>query len=267
MQTTWCEFERLPDGVSGLRLNIRSMYPEWAGEKPGALRRGTRSRRLMIRIPCENCREPVERNLYEVEKKLSRGQTEIYCGHECRGQTQRRKCETCGKPRPDSRSRGARFCSNECRPSRKELRPLVCPQCWKVFQPLSHRTQYCSRVCANRAHSDRMVGEGNSHFKDGTSYALWFKSMRPLILERDTGCVICGTTHRLVIHHIDHQPPNNHPENLVAICRTHHGQHHKYNTTPWPWLSTYATKASTSMTSRWKEQVASLQNRFSSTTA
>ena len=72
-----------------------------------------------------------------------------------------------------------------------------------------------------------MIGKGNSHYKTGTSYANWFRSMRPLILDRDHHqCRVClssptlsylwrgrpVTRSALVIHHIDEDVTNNRPQ-------------------------------------------------------
>lgn len=112
-----------------------------------------------------------------------------------------------------------------------------------------------------------MVGKGNSHYRDGTSYAEWFRQMRPLIRGRDGGCAVCGTTRKLHVHHIDTNPRNNVPENLITLCSKHHAIHHKSNQTPWPWFAEYALDATLSTTSKWKARTTSLQERFSFTTA
>lgn len=142
---------------------------------------------------------------------------------------------------------------------------------------------YCDRACANVAHSKRMVGEGNSHYKSGSSYAEWFRQMRPLILERDERqCRVCGepdqmvSTGRgdgfqwkslLVVHHLNEQPQDNRPENLITLCGPCHMTHHKSATTPFPWFASYAARATLYMTSRWRATATSLQVKYSSTTA
>lgn len=128
-----------------------------------------------------------------------------------------------------------------------------------------------------------MVGDGNSHYKDGTSYGKWFREVRPLILERDENiCRACEEPDRmvptgrndhyllkslLVVHHINEQPADNRPENLVAVCQPCHMIHHKSATTPFPWFASYAERATQSMTSKWKATATSLQVKYSSTTA
>ena len=112
----------------------------------------------------------------------------------------------------------------------------LCSICGTEFQLKSSRTAYCSRACANKAHSRRMRGPGNSHYKTGTSYANWFREMRPVILERDQyACAVCGKTEKLVVHHVDHIPKYNEAHNLITLCSTCHMVHHKSKVSPFPW--------------------------------
>lgn len=222
----------------------------------------------------------------EAEKRQRRGQVNFYCSHECAGRALKGPgcpCLKCGTP-TGSRDRKRRYCSKECRLSVSRAgKDRPCPQCGKLFFPRGTRTQFCDRVCADAAHSARMVGLNNPHYKDGTSYAEHFKRMRPLIFERDGNqCRACLTpdkmvptgrktgalfkTH-LVVHHLNEEPWDNRPENLILLCATCHMVHHKSATTPYPWFATYTESATRSMTSKWTAQVTSLQTRFLSTTA
>ena len=69
-----------------------------------------------------------------------------------------------------------------------------------------------------------MRGQGNSHYKNGMSYAKWFKDVRLLIFQRDHVCIVCNQEEtkicipwknriikrtNLVVHHIDGNPKNN----------------------------------------------------------
>lgn len=235
---------------------------------------------------CSQCSEIFRRMRAEDEKKKRAGQTERFCSQACHGKWMsahnvRTACPQCGTL---FSGRGRKYCTPECR---KEARPpkrtKKCPACATVFEYSSTRQQYCTRKCANEAHSLRMVGAGNSHYKDGTSYAEWFRLMRPLILERDQDqCRACSRPNYLVptgrmsgqlvksslcIHHLNEDPADNRPENLIALCHGCHGIHHKSATTPFPWFATYTESATRSMTSKWTATVTSLQTKYSSTTA
>ncbi|WP_123721660.1 HNH endonuclease signature motif containing protein [Pseudomonas lini] len=264
-----------PQSLAEFHAQIAQLAPHWIGAKPLTFKRGTVTKSLVLTFPCPVCSEPVTRPMYEMRKAFRRGHVSLTCGHRCTGLLQRvsELCETCGKPIPHvqrdgkAHQTGRRFCSRDCIPKRSELPKKVCPYCETFFLPKSSRAVYCSRSCANRAHAQRMIGEGNSHFKDGTSYSLWFDSMRPLILERDGGCAVCGEfPPRSPIHHLDEDPRNNRADNLILMCPTHHAVHHKSNQTPYLWLADLVKERNLSMTSKWHEQAASLLTKFSSTT-
>lgn len=228
--------------------------------------------KVMVDLVCAWCGQPFQRQRCNHNKSIRLGSTEFYCSKVCsqahHAVKNAKPCATCGKPVAAGRkSRNATYCSKACTPSKKTLAPKTCPACSVVFQPKSSRTVYCGATCANTAHSTRMLGMGNSNYKDGSSYSLWFSLARKLVLERDARCVACGATQNLHCHHIDHDPKNNRVENLVMLCGTCHIGHHKSATTRLPWLRTYAQAVSRSMTFRWKKQAASLLTRFSSATA
>ena len=223
-------------------------------------------RRIMVPLTCTYCGVQFERILCEVDKQYRLGRTDLYCTAACSHAHQaiknHRRCLVCGKPTATRRSK---YCSDACRVSRrvKELGPKQCPRCGATFSPKSKRTAYCSRVCANIAHSRRMRGAGNSHYRDGTSYASWFREMRPVILDRDKhACVACGKTEKLIVHHIDHVPWNNDPFNLISLCPTCHAVHHKSNATPFHWLDRLATVRCLKMPDRLKLKSIQIEAKY-----
>ncbi len=240
-----------------------------------------------VEVTCEHCAGTFTRLTYEHAKKLRRGGRH-FCSKACASASLRTAgppCARCEKPVGRKRG-GVKFCGPECQAAdlaeQRAKRMRFCPRCGVEFLPKSTRTAYCTRACADLAHAARMVGLGNSHYRDGRSYAEWFKRMRPLIFVRDGNvCRACKTpdvpihymrkgkpTQRsgLVVHHIDERPWNNIPENLILLCKTHHAVHHKSAQTPFPWFGCYAVKSTMSMTSRWKETATSLQETYSYTT-
>lgn len=242
-----------------------------------------------LTLTCTQCSSPFVKMRAERESRERAGQTNAFCRFECHHQWMREhpsgRCGRCEKPFKVDNAK--RFCSDDCRlavrDERRESKNRPCPQCGVVYIPRGSRQQFCDRICADQAHSERMIGMGNSHYKDGTSYAEWFRQMRPLILERDgSQCRVCSVTDRLVptgrsdhfqwksllaVHHLNEDPADNRPGNLILICSPCHMRHHKSATTPYPWFATYAENATRSMTSRWTATVTSLQMKFSSTTA
>jgi len=238
-----------------------------------------------LTLPCDHCGKKFRLMRAEHEKKLRRGQTNRYCSLDCVWESLRspgRPCRRCGMP-TGSVDPGRRYCSAECRNAAKPpKKQKPCPQCGVMFEHSSTRQEYCDGKCADAAHSARMVGAGNSHYKDGTSYASWFRLMRPLIRERDQICRACFQPDKpypvtrlgktaprtsLLVHHIDEQPWNCLPENLILVCKSCHLVHHKSATTPFPWFAIYAESATTSMTSKWLTTATSLQEKFSPITA
>jgi hypothetical protein len=239
-----------------------------------------------LTLPCSYCAGEFVLMRAEHEKRQRKGQANFYCGHECAKRALKspgHPCLHCETP-TGSTDRRRRYCSRTCRLAVSRAgKDRPCPQCGRVFFPHSSRTQYCDRICADAAHSARMIGAGNSHYKDGTSYAEHFRRMRPLIIERDQHqCRACGAPDKMiptgrktgslfkshwVIHHLNEVPWDNTPENLILLCRSCHMKHHKSATTPFPWFATYTESATRSMTSKWTATVTSLQTKFSSTTA
>ena len=241
-------------------------------------------------INCVQCGSQYQIMRAELAKKQRRGQVNMFCSKRCQGDFMRiqraRRCRGCSVPMPGERMK--KYCSLGCRQTgiRSEINSVVpekseCPQCRLPFRPATSRQRYCQKECANAAHSTRMRGAGNSNFKDGQSYALWFRTMRPLILERDGGCVMCGKTNAVIkfvrlgkpgersamsIHHVDQNPANNSYLNLVVLCQHCHMSHHKGGQIESSTFASYAANASASMTSKWHETVTSLQTKFSSTT-
>ena len=222
-------------------------------------------RRIMVPLTCCYCGTDFERIISEVDKQLRRGHVDVYCSKVCsqahHAIKHRRRCLVCGKPTP---KKTMKYCSKKCKASRrkKELSKKVCGFCSTVFQPISSRAAYFSRTCANKAHSIRMRGSGNPHYKTGTSYATWFREMRIVILERDRfTCVACGSSKKLVIHHVNHVPMQNEAHNLITLCSTCHMVHHKSKVSPFPWLKKLALWRP--MTERQKLKSIKLEAKYS----
>lgn len=242
------------DGLSGSCLGCGASIPTKMNK--GRVSKMCRpcyhkARASIVEFNCSVCDDTVYEDLGTFGKRLTSGA--FTCGRACMGvgyaEAATRKLCRCGKPLLKAR----KFCSHPCRmkygKTRKYLPDITCPMCGAVFSPHSSRRRYCTRKCADRAHSIRMRGKGNSHFKTGSSYTYVFRNRRQPIMQLDGGCVVCGMPDDLLVHHVDHNPQNNDWDNLVTLCKTHHAVHHKSASTPFPWLSTYAKSRLTSTTS------------------
>lgn len=152
-------------------------------------------------------------------------------------------CGVCGKRFVVTHCRSsARFCSLNCRlswirtdhPCNGEKVERPCGNCGKlvILRPAQLKAKrYCSRTCANRAHSRAMKGIGNPnyiHGMGGGEYSEEFKRLSKLVRKRERHCCfLCGKTKRengknLDVHHIDWDKTNDCMENLVAICMSCH---------------------------------------------
>ena len=222
---------------------------------------------VVVDLKCAWCGRAFQRRRSDHEKSVRLGSTEFYCGKACsqahHAVKNAKPCATCGKPVVlAGRSRGARYCSPKCKPSQVRLLPKSCPQCGGEFQPKLSTQVYCGATCANTAHAIRMRGTTNSNYRTGSESAYLYGRMRPLILERDKACVVCWAKKDLHCHHINEDRNDNAPENLVMLCAAHHMEHHRSAQTPFSWLSGMAKARTSCMTSKWKTQVASLQETF-----
>lgn len=106
-----------------------------------------------------------------------------------------RYCKRCGKPMARKRY------------SNGEL------ECWNWY----NRRVYCSMECLKADYREKP--------KYGTSWSSTHKYARQ---KKANGCCeICGKVGKTDVHHIDHNPQNNSPENLQRLCRSCHNLAHK----------------------------------------
>ena len=157
---------------------------------------------------------------------------------------------------------------------RQKKQKLQCPNCDKAFYPTSARTVYCSRECADKAHSKRMREKQFTLQKWHELCKMVFRNASFNFRTRQNKCAVCETQNQiqkdnrsnLHIHHIDENPSNNYATNLITLCNSCHITHHKSNVTPFSQLQQLANDRTASMTYKWKEIVISLQTIYSSTT-
>lgn len=94
----------------------------------------------------------------------------------------------------------------------------ICPVCSKEFETSAYKKEKrtCSRGCAN------------SYFRSGANHPNWKESAyrSTCFKYHKKECVICGEFRIVDVHHLDGNKENNHPENLIPLCRTHHAYWH-----------------------------------------
>lgn len=240
--------------------------------------------KLTLHLLCDNCYSKTSKQLFEVRKALKQGSKDAYCSAACcrahhSVKNSKARCKHCGNP---LRHRHGRFCDAQCKRAYIDAKVYVrwlktCSQCGAEY---SAKSKYCSRVCADRAHSERMVGAKNSRYVISAPYGQLHRQMAEVIRSRDGNrCVACGQADKKIkhsfgrtrtilhVHHIDEDIQHNLPPNLITLCMRCHKKHHQGTLTKSAELSAIAVNRSASMTSRLKRRVTSLLMTFSRTIA
>ena len=153
---------------------------------------------------------------------------QIYCTHACWQKTRKkihhRVCLQCGRNYIiDYPSNKSRHCSLKCAQIKLLRRHIiVCKVCKKEqsVKSIKKDNKYCGFDCYKKDVSE--IAAKNPHRKIGYSTA--FKKIREFIREEcGYECQACGLKAKnLDVHHIDYNKNNNHPNNLIALCRPHH---------------------------------------------
>lgn len=164
------------------------------------------------------------------------------------------KCLICAK---EIKRKNLKYCSNKCfalnikgkNNYRYNKVKTECTLCKReiIKQPsLVSKTNFCSKKCQNKYHSNSMKGTNNPNYihgdwllKNKTKLKFKYKGftlkIKKKIINRDKNiCVNCGIDNiqhgqNMHIHHIDHNKENNNINNLCCLCKHCHGKvHGKY---------------------------------------
>lgn len=99
-----------------------------------------------------------------------------------------------------------------------ERRPLSNGQSEPMYWFLKRR--FCSAACANQQKGEEQRKKPAPTPKQSRVRARTATPLAP--------CAICGKSGYTEVHHIDKNPMNNSPSNLVRLCKSCHAkQHHK----------------------------------------
>lgn len=133
-----------------------------------------------------------------------------------------KQCLVCGKDFyvPLAR-KNAKYCSDECRIKRLNVtEKKKCIVCGKNFATTYHNKKYCSRECGRR-------GQKFLPRKDR-------RRENQRLVAFMSACQKCGYKEYLCIlgvHHIDKNPHNNEPDNLIVLCPNCHSIEHSVHVT------------------------------------
>lgn len=256
-----------------------------------------------VRLCCAECGQEFIVMGYQFHKHVKRGFQKWYCTKKCFDTAEAKKwkehrdqtqiCARCGKPvgGVHSRARTVRKYCPDCigivrrerwDGKRRPPVPAVCPVCGKDFlarDAAGYRQEFCSKECADRAHGGSMTGSANIRWKGGATKRRAkgmrdFYHVKKLVRERDKVCAVCGTTENLQFHHVDLDPGNNAPQNVVRVCADCHKEIHRqefygeYETKFLPAIRRYlAQMDALSSTSKSPTATTSLPTESLSTTA
>lgn len=194
---------------------------------------------------CEICEKP-----YYIRPSHWLRVKRHFCSRKCRGLGQRgisnpafkkewiKTCKECYKQYQYKDSKGKIFCSQKCMGVFKHkalslrVKCGICNILFMKAKSIVRKENFCSIICKNRAHSQRMSLGGNSNWRGGIGnlpYHYFFnQTLKDKIRERDNYlCQNCGKKEQqemndigqhLVIHHIDYDKMNCNETNLIAVC-------------------------------------------------
>lgn len=148
---------------------------------------------------CEACNKEYYVASYRINKSK-------FCSKECQNHTQYDKyifvCMGCGKKCEDS-------------PSRKNYRKKFCSLQCREYKAKNDKERRKSQKAL------KIIKRGNVKSRTLRKYISQFKEMK---------CEYCGYHEYdfcLDMHHIDHNPTNNHPSNIGILCCMCHRKLHK----------------------------------------
>lgn len=131
---------------------------------------------------------------------------------------------------------------------KKIIKHLVCVDCQKQFRFIG-RTKALRCVSCRRKYASKYqmlwrqarnpsirigVGSGGHQWRENNH--MWKGGKRPKYVGNyrsrcfkywQRRCVICGSTHKIHVHHADGDTTNLHIWNLIPVCTKHHKQLHR----------------------------------------
>jgi hypothetical protein len=148
-------------------------------------------------------------------------------------------CKSCKKEFyvPLYRSKSASFCSLLCQNHKQYSRyKFICKGCGKYCETSpsrkNYKKQFCSLSCReSKAIDDKARRKNQKAISIISRGHLKSRTLRKYISEfKEMKCEICGYKEYdfcLDMHHVDHNPKNNDPDNIGILCCICHRKVHK----------------------------------------
>lgn len=112
--------------------------------------------------------------------------------------------------------------------------------CWKIFIPRNSIYPCCSYECYEKQREIKAKEKkARSELKSGIVESIrkntkraFPENMKEEVMKRDGGCIICGDSDTMELHHIfywgeaEYWPDRNDASKIVWLCKQHHHELH-----------------------------------------
>lgn len=97
-----------------------------------------------------------------------------------------------------------------------------CPVCGGQMKGDKYYNETCSYSCTNKLkpRGAAIINNWKQKYKNGNHKSNNYRTICYWYHKKK--CVICGEENIVAAHHLDENPNNNKPENLIPLCMTHH---------------------------------------------
>lgn len=141
----------------------------------------------------------------------------------------KKKCKLCAsKTRKDAIHENEVFIPQKNRKYKLRGIEKTCERCekkWITRKDQNRKTKFCPSCASSTALKKKMTGlfgNLNYGYKNGSGFY-----RRVGILKNNGQCIICNSTNKIHVHHIDKNRKNNIEDNLIPLCSSCHYSIHE----------------------------------------